>query len=69
MSDLDRLLADVEALERDGGAGKLRAIAATLTPEEHQRLRAEVAEGDRLAEMIMAVLAVPTTVGSLGAEP
>ena len=56
MSDLDRLLADVEALERDGGAGKLRAIAATLTPEEHQRLRAEAASGDRLAALMVGVL-------------
>lgn len=48
------LLADLRALERDGTAAKLRAIAATLTPDEHERLRAEAAAGDRLA-----VLATP----------
>jgi hypothetical protein len=51
------LLADLEALERDGTGAKLRAIAATLTSEEHERLRAEAAVGDRLAELITAVLA------------
>src|SRR5262249_44401370 len=52
-------LADLRALERDGTAAKLRAIAATLTPEEHERLRAEAAAGDRLAELVTAVLATP----------
>jgi hypothetical protein len=47
---------DVEALERDGTAAKLRAIAATLLPIEHERLRAEAAVGDRLAELVMTVL-------------
>jgi hypothetical protein len=51
------LLADVEALERDGSAAKLREIAVTLTPAEHERLRAEAAAGDRLAELVTAVLA------------
>jgi len=51
------LLADVEALERDGSASRLRAIAATLTPEEQHRLEAEAASGDRLAELIVACLA------------
>jgi hypothetical protein len=50
------LLADVEALERDGTASRLRSIAATLTPEEHQRLRAEAATGDRLAALMVGVL-------------
>jgi hypothetical protein len=53
------VLADLEALERDGTAEKLRAIAATLTAAEHQRLVAEAAAGDRLAEIIVAVLATP----------
>jgi TubC N-terminal docking domain len=53
------LLADLEALERDGTATRLRTIAATLTREEHERLRAEVATGDRLAELLVAVLAPP----------
>jgi len=53
------LLADVEQLERDGTAEKLRAIAATLTPEEHQRLAAEAATGDRLAELVNAVVLAP----------
>jgi hypothetical protein len=48
-------------LERDGTATQLRAIAATLTPEEHQRLRAEAAAGDRLAALMVGVLAVPVT--------
>jgi hypothetical protein len=52
-------VADVEALEGDGTAAKLRVIAATLTPEEHERLRAEAAAGDRLAELVTAVLAPP----------
>src|SRR5215472_6022452 len=51
------LLADLEQLERDGTAGRLRSIAATLTPEEHERLRAEAATGDRLAALMVAVLA------------
>jgi hypothetical protein len=58
-SALLTLLADVEALERDGSATQLRAIAATLTPAEHERLRAEAAAGDRLAELVTAVLATP----------
>jgi hypothetical protein len=53
------LLANLEELERDGTAARLRAIAATLTPEEHERLRAEAAAGDRLAELMVAVLAPP----------
>src|SRR5262245_48676307 len=51
------LLDDLEQLERDGTATKLRAIAATLTPPELERLRAEAASGDRLAELVTAVLA------------
>jgi hypothetical protein len=53
------LLADLEQLESDGTAARLRAIAATLTPEEHERLRAEAASGDRLAELVTAALATP----------
>ncbi len=53
------LLVDLEALERDGTAATLRAIAATLTPDEHERLRAEAASGDRLAELVTAVLGTP----------
>jgi hypothetical protein len=53
------LLADVEALERDGTAATLRAIANTLTMEERERLRAEAAAGDRLAELVTAVVATP----------
>ena len=51
------LLTNLEQLERDGTAARLRAIAATLTAEEHQRLAAEAASGDRLAQLIVAVLA------------
>src|SRR5262245_36813863 len=47
----------VEALERDGTAARLRAIAATLTAEEHQRLATEAATGDRLAALMVGVLA------------
>lgn len=55
-------LADLDHLERDGTAEKLRAIAATLTPEELTRLGSEVAEGDRLAQVVAAVLAsIPRT--------
>jgi hypothetical protein len=54
-----RVVADVEALERDGTAAKLRVIATTLTPEEHERLRAEAAAGDRLAGLVSGVLATP----------
>jgi hypothetical protein len=50
---------DLEALERDGTGAQLRAIAATLTAEEHQRLAVEAATGDRLAELMVAVLATP----------
>ena len=53
------LLADVDELERDGTAARLRAIARTLTAEEHQRLAAEAATGDRLAQLMVAVLAAP----------
>jgi len=53
------LLDDLEALERDGTAAQLRSIAATLTAEEHQRLAAEAAAGDRLAELMVGVLATP----------
>jgi hypothetical protein len=59
------LLADLEALERDGTAAQLRAIAATLTPEEHHRVAIEAAEGDRLAAIVVAVLA--TAAGTEGA--
>ena len=52
-------LADLEALERDGTAAQLREVAATLAAEEHQRLAAEAATGDGLAELVMAVLAPP----------
>jgi hypothetical protein len=56
------LLADLEALERDGTAAQLRAVAATLTAAEHQRLVAEAAAGDRLAQLVVAVLAaIPRT--------
>jgi hypothetical protein len=53
------LLADLEQLERDGTAARLRGVAATLTPEEHERLRAEAASGDRLAELIVAIVTTP----------
>jgi hypothetical protein len=58
-TDVVAVLADLEALERDGTAAQLRAIAATLTAAEHQRLAVEVATGDRLAELMVAVLAAP----------
>jgi hypothetical protein len=54
-----RILDELEALERDGTAAQLRAIAATLTADERHRLEAEAAAGDRLAELITAVLATP----------
>ena len=55
------LLADLEALERDGSAAKLRAIASTLTSEEHARhLAAEAAAGDQLAQLIhQSVACIP----------
>jgi hypothetical protein len=52
----EALLVDLEEVERDGTATQLRAVAATLTPEEHHRLAAEAAGGDRLAALIQAVL-------------
>jgi hypothetical protein len=55
------LLADLAEFERDGTAEKLRAITATLTAEEHQRLAAEAASGDRLAALMQAVLASPSS--------
>jgi hypothetical protein len=58
------LLADLEALERAGTAARLRSIAEGLTPEEHARLRAEAATGDRLAELMVAVLATPRVPGT-----
>jgi hypothetical protein len=51
--------ADLKELERDGTAVKLRAVAATLTAEEHHGLAAEAAAGDRLAALVQAVLASP----------
>src|SRR5262245_16340556 len=55
-------LADLEQLERAGTVAQLRAIASTLTAEEHHRLAAEAATGDRLAELVVAVLAaIPRT--------
>src|SRR5262245_35154954 len=51
-------LADLEELERDGTPARLRAVATTFTAEEHHRLAAEAATGDRLAELVLAVLAV-----------
>jgi hypothetical protein len=56
---LIRLICDLDQLERDGTAAQLRTLAATLTPEEHERLRVEAAAGDRLAELVTAVLATP----------
>jgi len=53
------LLADLDELERDGTAARLRAIGGTLTPEERDCLAAEVATGDRLAALLVAVLATP----------
>jgi predicted deacetylase len=58
-TDVLAVLADLEELERDGTAAQLRTIAATLTAEEYQRLAAEMAAGDRLAELIIGVLAPP----------
>jgi hypothetical protein len=55
-------LANLEALERDGTGAQLRAIAVTVTPEEHERLRALAAAGDRLAELIVGVLGRPLEV-------
>jgi hypothetical protein len=55
----------VADLETGGTAARLRAIATTLTPEEHRRLAAEAAAGDRLAELVVAALA--TAAGTEGA--
>jgi hypothetical protein len=60
------LAADLEELERDGTAARLRAVAATLTVEEHHRLAAEAEAGDRLAELMVAVLATPRVPGDHG---
>ena len=52
------LLADVAELERDGSSLKLRAIASTLTSEEHaRRLAAEAAAGDQLTQLILQAVA------------
>jgi hypothetical protein len=53
------LLVDLAQLERDGTAAQLRAVAATLTPDEHRRLAQEAA-GDRLPQLVQAVLALST---------
>ena len=53
------LRTDLETLEGDGTAEELRAFAATLAREEHERLAAEAAAGERLAELMVAVLAPP----------
>jgi hypothetical protein len=50
-------LADLEELERNSTGAQLRAIAATLTAEEHHRLAAEAATGDPLAQLVVVVLA------------
>jgi hypothetical protein len=55
------VLADLETLERDGTAQRLRALAATLTPTERDRLAAEAAEGDPLAGLIAATVAGTAT--------
>jgi len=60
-TDVLALLADLAELERDSTVARLREVAATLTAEEHQRLAAEAAAGDGLAELVMAVLAPPAT--------
>jgi hypothetical protein len=59
------LLRDLEELERDGTAPQLRVVAKGLTADEHHRLAAEAAKGDRLAELVVAVLAM--VVGTEGA--
>jgi hypothetical protein len=59
------LLADLEQLERDGTAARLRAVAATLTPDEHHRLNVEAVSGDGLAQLVQAALA--TSTGTEGA--
>jgi hypothetical protein len=51
------LLTDVEALEHNGTTARLRVVAEGLTPDEHHRLAAEAATGDRLAKLVLAVLA------------
>jgi hypothetical protein len=61
------LRGDLEVLERDGSPAMLRAIATSLTPEEHHRLAAEVASGDLLAQLVATVvLATPVILGSGG---
>jgi len=51
------LLRDVASLEADGTAGRLRAVAVSLTPGERARLAAEATAGDVLAQLVIAVLA------------
>jgi hypothetical protein len=48
-------LDDLEALERDGTAAQLRLIATTLSDEEHHCLKVEAANGDHLAQLVVAV--------------
>jgi hypothetical protein len=55
------LICELDQLERDGTASQLRAIAATLTAAEQRRLAAEAAAGDRLAQLVAAVLASGAT--------
>jgi hypothetical protein len=67
-ADVVAVLTDLEELERDGTAAKLRAIAATLTPEEREGLAADAtnpSKRDRLAELVVALLA--TAAGREGA--
>jgi hypothetical protein len=46
---------------RDGTAERLRALAATLTPAERERLAAEAADSDPPAGLIEAVVAGPVS--------
>jgi hypothetical protein len=55
------LLADLETLDRDGTAARLRNLAATLTPPGRERLAAEAAAGDPLAGLIWAAVAGAVT--------
>ena len=55
-ADLLALLGDLASLDADRTAGRLRALAATLTPAERERLWAEAGGGDHLAGLIVAVI-------------
>ena len=61
------LLTDLATLEADGTAARLRGIYADLPATDRQRLADEAADGDVLAELLLAAVAGALDPGSLRA--